>query len=65
MRIKEIRRRRQKSQAELAACLSVTQSSVAKWESANVYPRAELLPKIAECLECTIDELFEPKKEGS
>lgn len=48
---------------ELAQEISVTQSSVAKWETDEAYPRCELLPKIADALGCSIDELFGRGKE--
>lgn len=55
------------TQAELAARLCVDPSSVAKWETEKAYPRADMLPKIASILGCTIDELYadEPEKEVS
>ena len=28
------------------------------WESGKSFPRAELLPRLAKLLECTVDELF-------
>lgn len=46
------------SQAALAEAIGVDSSTVAKWESGGVYPRAQLLPQLAEILSCTIDELF-------
>lgn len=46
------------SQAILAEALGVDSSTVAKWESGGIYPRAQLLPKLAQILDCTIDELF-------
>lgn len=60
--LKQIQKLRQQcgiSQAALAQMIGVTSSTVAKWETAEVYPRAQLLPKIAEILKCSIDELFE------
>ena len=46
------------TQAELASVLGVKQTTVAMWETAASYPRAELLPVIAKTLNCTIDELY-------
>ncbi|MBQ8141074.1 MAG: helix-turn-helix transcriptional regulator [Clostridia bacterium] len=51
------------TQEELAVDLGITQSAVAKWEKGDTSPRAELLPRIASVLGCTVDELL--KKEGS
>lgn len=66
--MKQIQRKRLKlgmTQADLAGALGVDPSTVAKWESEKAYPRADLLPKIARLLGCTIDELYadEPEKE--
>lgn len=46
------------TQAAFAVSLGVDRSSVAKWEAAGVYPRAQLLPLIAKILKCSIDDLF-------
>lgn len=67
--MKQIQRKRLKlgmTQADLAGALGVDPSTVAKWESEKAYPRADLLPKIAGLLGCTIDELYadEPEKEA-
>lgn len=58
LQIKNLRKQAGKSQVELARSLSVTQSSVAKWETGEAYPRCELIPQIADTLGCTIDELY-------
>lgn len=65
--IQKMRRSLGMTQAELAARLCVDPSSVAKWETEKAYPRADMLPKIASILGCTIDELYadEPEKEVS
>ncbi len=52
------------SQAILAEALGVDSSTVAKWESGGIYPRAQLLPKLAQILGCTIDELFAAAPDG-
>lgn len=67
--MKQIQKRRMAigmTQAELAHKLGVNPSSVAKWETEKAYPRADLLPKIAQLLGCTIDDLYadEPEKEA-
>lgn len=46
------------SQAELANTMNIDASTVAKWETGGAYPRAKLLPKLADTLNCSIDELF-------
>ena len=64
--MKQIQRKRLKlgmTQADLAGALGVDPSTVAKWESEKAYPRADLLPKIARLLGCTIDELYAAESE--
>ena len=46
------------SQQELAQELGVDQSTVSLWESGKTMPRANLLPKVAKLLGCTVDELL-------
>lgn len=50
------------TQAELAEMLAVDRTTVTKWETGQSLPRAELLPKLAQLLECTVDELLGVKK---
>ena len=49
------------TQNELAVAIGVGQSTVAMWETGQAYPRAALLPKIAQVLGCTVDELLQEK----
>ena len=46
------------TQEDLASKMDVTQSAVTKWENGVTFPRAELLPKIAQILNCSVDELL-------
>ncbi len=46
------------SQAMLADRVGVERSTVAKWETGTSLPRADLLPKLADVLGCTVDELL-------
>lgn len=46
------------TQLDIARKLGVDRSTVAKWETAQSLPRAELLPKLAGILDCTTDELL-------
>lgn len=61
--LKNLRCRSGMTQGNLAQKLGVTQSMVAKWEVGGSYPRGELLTRLADALNCSIDELFgrEPK----
>lgn len=43
----------------LAENAGVTPQAVGKWERGEGLPRADQLPKLAELLHCTIDELFD------
>lgn len=62
--LKKIRSQANMTQVELARRLNVAQSSVAAWENnESSYPRAELLPALADLLHCTIDDLFGRGKE--
>ena len=61
--ITEKRKQAQLSQNELALILGVSQQCVAKWETGNSKPRADLLPKLARALNCTIDELLNVSEE--
>lgn len=63
MQIATIRKAAGVTQKQLADELAVDRSTIAKWEGGASLPRAELLPKIASILGCTIEELLkeEPK----
>ena len=56
-RIKEYRQKNSISQRELAECLFVSDKTISRWELGKGLPDIDLLPKIAEVLEITIDEL--------
>ena len=46
------------SASALASEMGVSQQAVGKWERGEAMPRADLLPKLADVLHCTIDALF-------
>lgn len=55
------------TQQELANRLSekgfkVDRSTVAKWETGGVLPRADKLPELAEIFGCTVDELLKDEE---
>lgn len=56
--LKDLRRAKGVTQADLAQMVGVTQSLVAQWERGAVMPSAAKLPLLAEVLNCIIDELF-------
>lgn len=58
MNIKKPRLKALITQAELAKMLGVSQSAISQWEAGKRYPKATLLPRIADTLGCTVDELL-------
>ncbi len=58
MNIRDLRESAGLTQGELAAELGVDRSAVTKWETGEAMPRASLLPKLAEVLHCSIDDLY-------
>lgn len=60
----QLREQKGMSQAQLANTLGLDRSTIAKWETGTSMPRANLLPKLAELLGCTVDELLRPQAEA-
>lgn len=58
LRVKSLREAAGLTQRDLAKSVGVNCSTVCKWESGAIYPTADRIPKIADTLHCTIDELF-------
>lgn len=56
--IAEFRKRKGFTQEELGQKLSVTNQAVSKWESETSMPDVMMLPRIAEALNVTLDDLF-------
>ncbi len=46
------------TQKQLANLLGLKRSSISKWENGASKPRAETLKKLADLLNCTVDELL-------
>lgn len=59
MRIRELCEAKGLTQRYLADQLNIDNSTVNKWIVGENIPRADKLPKLAQLLGCTIDELFE------
>ena len=57
-RIKDKRDAAKLTQVELSKLLGISQSAIAMWETGQSFPRTELLPKLAEILNCSVDELL-------
>lgn len=58
MEIKKYRERAGISKTELAQIMDVDLTAVLRWETGEAMPRAAKIPKLADLLHCTIDELF-------
>lgn len=58
MSVKSAREKRGITQQDIAVALDIDQSTVSLWESGKTSPRAKLLPKLAQILGCTVDELL-------
>lgn len=58
MSIKKAREKSGLTQQDLAKALDIDQSAVCRWETGETQPRAKLLPRLAEILGCTVDELL-------
>ena len=56
--IKTQRHKKGMNQKDLAAAIGVDRSTITKWENGTSYPRAWMLPKIADVLGCTVDDLL-------
>lgn len=59
MRFHFFRKKAQKTQEEIAAECGVDRSTVAKWETGKSIPRPEILKKLAQIFQCSIDELLD------
>lgn len=57
-RIAAARKRKAMTQGQLADLLSVSPQAVSKWENGLAYPDIMTLPRVAEFLEVSMDELF-------
>lgn len=62
--IRSFRLRRKMTQAQLASELGVQYQTVSKWETGISVPDTMMLPRLADALEVTIDELFGRRKTG-
>ena len=62
-RIAALRRQRQLKQENLADLLGISPQAVSKWENDQTCPDIGLLPKLAEILGVSVDELLSGKKE--
>ena len=61
IQIRDKRIAKQLTQAQLAERIGVSQPCVAQWETGKTVPETTLLPRLAFCLDCSIDDLFSPE----
>ena len=58
VKIRELRKRDDRTQDNLAEALGITSQAVSRWESGGSYPDMEMIPAIANYFHVSIDELF-------
>lgn len=58
MNLENIRKEKGLTQLGLAKNLKVDQSTVSKWEKGVASPNIQMLKKIAQILNCTMDDLI-------
>lgn len=67
--LKQILFQRNIKQSQLAKKLGVTQQLVSKWVTGGCQPQIDMLPKLAEALNCSVEEIVncfkEPQKNFS
>lgn len=56
-KIATLRKRNNMTQAQLAEIIGVRQKDISRWENEEVTPNTESLKKLAEALQCNIDDL--------
>ena len=58
MKLKELRTAAGLTQSQLAAVLGVAQPTLCGWETGTARVPSDLLPRLADILGCTIDDIF-------
>ena len=58
MNLKSYREKNKITQMYLASQLGVSRSNISKWESGKSKPRAAMLIKLSQILDCTMEELL-------
>lgn len=59
--IKNARKSKGLTQAELAKLMGVHQTNITAWEKGKWLPTAKKLIKLSQLLDCTVDELLMPE----
>ena len=57
-KLKELRKEKNLTQAELEKLLDVDRSTIAQWERGENMPRAKMLIRIAKLFKCKVDVLL-------
>lgn len=63
--IKFLREKNNLTQESISKIFGISQSTVAKWETGEAMPRSDKLPKLAEILNCRIEDLFKDERKSS
>ena len=63
-KLRSIRLKQGVTQKQVADFLNVSVQSISKWEKGDALPSIEFLPKIAECLQCEINDFFTSNPES-
>lgn len=58
LQLRVLRESKNLSIREIADGMNVSVQAVGKWERNEAFPKAAQLPKLADLLGCTIDELY-------
>lgn len=56
--LRKIREKRNKSQLQLSIALEVSQESISKYETGSAFPSKDILIKMADYLNCSVDYLL-------
>lgn len=57
-RLEQLRKAKNYTQAQLAKQIGVTQKDISRWENGLFSPNAQNLKKLAEALNCSVDEII-------
>lgn len=67
--LSQLLRKNNITQSQLAAKIGITQQLVSKWVTGGCQPQIDMLPKLAEALNCSVEEIVncfkEPQKNFS
>lgn len=58
MNLRSCRKAKQLTQQKLCDKIGVARSTVGMWETGKSLPRTDMIPKLADTLGCSIDDLF-------